>query len=376
MRVETMTMQQQLFLQALDPTMKDIIDLTMKPAALASVMDGAHNGTSKPEYNSHEETSSDLHKLETSSLLMEDVGEIDIDEEDAEDCVGFHPVDTASIFRETEADGKTPLSRPICKAVSISQDFDSWTSHGDEEVIAPLPMQQRLPTCDQGMNHASNRCEASQVTNMSPCPFSVSSLLTELREGIASSPPTDFLSVNVFHPFSSSAETTNNKSALSLIAIKACSDSEDTISTTSGKHDLDDPMLALQQHERKRHKACSLPQHPKTEREEEGKAMKMVGRSDQCSLFKELLPCGTPATGHHGGHHHHHHPSLLEIAVEYGYHLARCRMMTTMNETDNAESPSGILDPSRRAQGILEDGAQTVVRMNDQERLLFWSYMS
>jgi hypothetical protein len=183
-----MKMQQQVFLKAHNPSMADIkaSTTTKRTASLASFMAGEHDGTSKPERKSREETvsmrqPSDLHKLGEPSLLMDEVGEIDIDGAEDEDYVVFHPIDTASIFRARpvlpgkscatpllDGDGETSsLSRSICKAVSISHGIDS---NGDEEQIAPLPMQQGLPTSNSstGINHhTSYCCEASEVTYMS-----------------------------------------------------------------------------------------------------------------------------------------------------------------------------------------------------------------
>jgi hypothetical protein len=367
-----MKMQQQYAMKAFSQNMKD--DIKESASALVTPLGGEHHhdGTSKPESKSHHDQETmtarqptdDLLKAPTcpSLLLMEeDVGEIDIDdgeyEEHEDDSVGFHPVDTAGIFRAKPQPG-------------LLKTFNMGSSSID------------VTSC----------CEVLQVTNSSHSSFS-GSLAADWQEGDSSFyPPSDIPSIIVL--YTTNTRTTTTTSAFALVSpspSRPDSASESTMTTTtstllglsgSKRGLLDDTLFGVprQERERKRRKKVgSLPRLPKPEEEQdEGNALNMAASPGRSSGVEELLAGGDPGTGHD---HHHHPPSLLEVAVGYGYHLARCRMMNMMNKNEDSSKAaaaaelSGVLDPSRRVHEILEHGAQTIVRMKDQERLLFWKYM-
>ena len=57
-------------------------------------------------------------------------------------------------------------------------------------------------------------------------------------------------------------------------------------------------------------------------------------------------------------------PNLLQVAVGYGFHLAR---MSMLNHAD--------VDESATIQELMESGAETALNMKEDERFLFWKYM-
>jgi hypothetical protein len=57
-------------------------------------------------------------------------------------------------------------------------------------------------------------------------------------------------------------------------------------------------------------------------------------------------------------------PNLLQVAVGYGFHLARMSMLN-----------HGHDDTCENIQELMESGAETALSMKDDERFLFWKYM-
>jgi hypothetical protein len=271
----------------------------------------------------------------------------------------------------------------------------------DEDVVAPpapasSTIQPGTPTTftTGNINHEASYCETSQNTSHASFSLSFDS---------SSSPPSDIPSIIVVHALCPSTRSTNKTPTMTSITpafalvspspSHPASDDEPTIATTtyalmglsgSKRSLLYDTMSAPQQHELKLRKECSVPRHPKLDEDQEGEgARKMESRGPSSSDFEELLACGDiPGRPGHHRQYHPHPTSLLEVAVGYGYHLACCRMMNMINNKDSSSKNcaataelSGILDPRRRLHEIVEHGAQTVVRMKEQERLLFWKYM-